>query len=51
MQDLCSHYNVDLLISDALIAKLSLDQNFELREIGLCELKGKDARLRVYTIK
>jgi len=50
IQNLCNQYNVDLLISDSLLPNIQTKGMFETKEIGLCELKGKDEKVKLFTI-
>ena len=50
IQGLCNEYGVDLLISEDLYSKLNLSNNYEMRRIGACELRGKDEKVELMTI-
>ncbi len=50
IQGLCNEVGEDLLVSEALVSRLSTVTGYAVREIGLRELKGKDERVRLYTI-
>lgn len=50
IQSLCNENGVDLLISAALLDKLSLNGDYLVREIGVRELKGKDEKVKLYTV-
>jgi adenylate cyclase len=49
IQSLCNNYGVDNLISGNLIERLNLDSKFQTKEIGECELRGRDAKVKLYT--
>lgn len=49
IQSLCNGYGVDLLVSEALMAQLGTS-GYQVREIGAPELKGKDERVRLFTV-
>ncbi len=50
IQGLCNESGVDLLISEALLSKLRLPDSYQVREIGVRELKGKEERVRLFTV-
>ncbi len=50
IQSLCNENGVDLLISEALMGRLSLKGDYRVKEIGVRELKGKDEKVRLYTV-
>lgn len=41
---------MDLLVSEALMGRLTLNGDYRVNEIGVRELKGKDEKLRLYTV-
>jgi adenylate cyclase len=49
IQCLCNEHEVDILVSEALMTKLKVDR-YQVREIGMRELKGKDEKVRLYTV-
>lgn len=51
IQGLCKTYDVDLLLSEDLITVLGLDTNYELRNLGSLELKGKKEEITVYSVQ
>lgn len=51
IQSLCNAYDVDILVSDNLISKLELEGNYILTEIGECELRGKNEKVKLQTVK
>ncbi|HUR30267.1 MAG TPA: adenylate/guanylate cyclase domain-containing protein [Saprospiraceae bacterium] len=51
IQNTCNHYETDLLVSLDLIQKLNLHDKYETNEVGDCKLKGKDKRLKLFTVK
>ena len=50
IQNLCNQYNTDLLISDILLSNLSPSESYKTKEIGICQLKGKDEKVRIFTL-
>lgn len=50
IQSLCNESGVDLLISEALLKRLALNDSCRVREIGVRELKGKDERVKLFTV-
>ena len=50
IQNLCNEYNVDILVSDSLLPNIRLNDTFHAKEIGLCELKGKDEKVKLFTV-
>jgi len=44
-------YEVDILVSDNLIANLELEGNYLLTDIGECELRGKNEKVKLQTVK
>jgi len=51
IQSLCNANNVDILISDDLAARLNLPHDFILTEIGEFDLRGKEERVKLLTVK
>ena len=50
IQGLCNSYQVDILISEGLIKKLTLPSQFQIRSLGENELRGRDEKVALYTI-
>ena len=50
IQSLCNETGVDLLVSEVLMSRLRLGDSYHVREIGVRELKGKDERVRLFTV-
>ena len=50
IQSLCNAYNVDVLISHDLTNKLNLGSAFQIRTLGVNELRGKDEKIELFTI-
>ena len=50
IQNLCNLYNVDLLISDSLLPNIKINGGYKTKEIGLCELKGKGEKVKLFTL-
>jgi adenylate cyclase len=50
IQGLCNVYNVDLLISDLILAGIKINGLYQQKEIGLCQLKGKNERVKLFTL-
>lgn len=50
IQNLCNQYNVDLLVSDSLLPNIKINGSYKTKEIGLCELKGKDEKVKLFTL-
>ncbi|MCD4788990.1 MAG: adenylate/guanylate cyclase domain-containing protein [Bacteroidales bacterium] len=51
IQNECNKYKTDLLISEDLLNKLEIDSTFVVRKIGEIELRGKQAKTRLYSIQ
>ena len=51
IQSCCNEYNVDILLSDDLLQQLKTADDYILTEIGVCELRGKDEKVLLKTIK
>ncbi len=50
VQSLCNENGVDLLVSEALMARMVPAAAYRERELGLYTLKGKDEGVRLYTV-
>ena len=50
IQSLCNETGVDLLVSEALMTRLSPGAVYHVREVGLRDLKGKDQQVRLFTV-
>ncbi|NAS30825.1 adenylate/guanylate cyclase domain-containing protein [Flavobacteriaceae bacterium R38] len=50
IQSLCNDYNADLLLSEKLLSKLKLSDDYNITPIGETELKGKDTKVSLYSI-
>ncbi|ELR72778.1 Adenylate cyclase [Fulvivirga imtechensis AK7] len=50
IEDKCNEFGAKLLVSADLVAQLQLDGEFEAKEIGNVELRGKQNPVKVYTI-
>ena len=51
IQGLCNIYNVDILISEKLMSHLNLKSQFQIKAFGENELKGKDEKIELFTIR
>ncbi len=51
IQSECNKYNTDLLISKDLLESINLDSTFDVKEIGEIELRGKQTKTILYSIK
>jgi adenylate cyclase len=51
IQSVCNSYDVDILVSNDLITKLNTEEEYILTEIGECELRGKDEKVKLQTIQ
>lgn len=51
IQSACNAYDVDILVSDDLIAKLKAKDEYVLTDIGECELRGKDEKVKLQTVR
>ncbi len=51
IQSTCNIYDVDILVSNDLIARLKLKDEYIITEIGECELRGKDEKVKLQTIR
>jgi adenylate cyclase len=51
IQNACKIYNEDILVSDDLIAKLKPEDEYSLSEMGEHELRGKDEKVNLQTVK
>jgi adenylate cyclase len=50
IQSLCNESGVDLLVSEVLLSRLHLNAVYSSREIGVRELRGKEERVRLFTV-
>jgi len=50
IQGKCNDYNVDILLSEALKNKLTETNNYTFKEIGSCELRGKNEAVILFTV-
>jgi adenylate cyclase len=50
IQSTCKNYDVDVLVSDDLIARLKTEDDYTLTEIGECELRGRDEKVKLQTV-
>ena len=50
IQGLCNTYNADILISGQLMNKLQLNDNFQIEALGENELRGRDEKIKLFTI-
>jgi len=51
IQSLCNTNNVEILISEDLLNVLQTPDEYTIREIGECELQGKDERVKLHTVQ
>jgi class 3 adenylate cyclase len=51
IQSICNSYDVDILVSDDLISKIQMPDEFTITDIGECELRGKDEKVKLKTVK
>jgi len=51
IQGLCNSYNVDILISENLLKKIRLETQFNIIELGENELRGRDEKIKLFTIQ
>jgi adenylate cyclase len=51
IQSLCNEFGVDILISDNLVKLLKTDEDYNLSQIGETELRGKDEKIKLLTVK
>lgn len=51
IQGLCNIYNVDLLTSEKLVKTLETNEMFKPVELGEAELRGRNEKINLYTIK
>ena len=51
IQSLCNEFGVDILISDNLVKLLKTDDDYNLSQIGETELRGKDEKIKLLTVK
>lgn len=51
IQALCNTYNVNLLVSDHLIAQLPPDTSFNIKTLGETELRGRDEHIKLVTVE
>jgi adenylate cyclase len=50
IESLCNEYDVDILISDELFAQLKIKKEYHIKEIGVCTLRGKDEKVKLFTV-
>ncbi len=51
IQSVCNTFGVDILVSDDLLAELTTNDEFILTEIGDCDLRGKNEKKKLSTLK
>ena len=51
IQASCNNYGIDILVSNDLIAKLKIENEYILTEIGECELRGKNEKVKLKTLQ
>jgi adenylate cyclase len=51
IQGLCNAFNVDILISGDLVNKLSPQSQFQMDSLGIKELRGKDEKIELFTVR
>ena len=51
IQSMCNSHDVDILISNDLVEMLHKSQEYTFKEIGECELRGKDERVILQTVE
>ncbi len=51
IQSTCNAYDVDILVSDDLIGKLKTKDEYIFTEIGECELRGRDKKVKLQTVQ
>lgn len=51
IQSLCNAYNVDILISGALVHRLDLSNRFNVQPLGESELRGRDEKIALFTLR
>lgn len=50
IESLCNEYDVDILLSDELFAQLKIKTEYHIKEIGVCTLRGKDEKVKLFTV-
>jgi adenylate cyclase len=50
IQSVCNTYDVEILISNELLSHLKTEGKYNSIEIGECELRGRDAKVKLFTI-
>ncbi len=50
MESLCNSYNVDCIISENLLSKLKPDSNLDIKNIGVCKLRGKNHDIKLFSV-
>jgi len=51
IQSSCNFHNADILVSNDLILNLKMEDDYILTEIGECELRGKDEKVKLQTVQ
>ena len=51
IQSICNVHDVDILVSNNLLDRLTTENEYALEEIGECELRGKDEKVKLQTVK
>ncbi len=51
IQSLCNHYHSELLLSERLIRLLDLSNTYVPEEIGICELRGRNQKIKLFSVK
>jgi len=50
IQGSCNQYSVDILFSEELLQQLKIDSQYSIKEIGETHLRGRNARIKLFTI-
>jgi adenylate cyclase len=51
IQSRCNEFDVDILLSEDLVSLLDLKNEYGLKEIGECELRGRETKIKLLTIE
>lgn len=51
IQELCNAYQVDILISEALVNKIQMESQYKIIELGENALRGRDEKIKLFTIQ
>lgn len=51
LEEVCSYYQTDLVVSDSLVRKLNLPAHYQPESLGKISLKGKSMPMEIFTVR